>query len=93
MTEQQPYTVIDSPAGFELRRYPEHLVAEVTVSSSFEDAGNRAFRYLFNYISGGQLSPAEGGDDGTCRPIGPGCQDRHHLARSSARLRRVSLRP
>lgn len=56
MTEQQPYTVIDSRGGFELRRYPEHLVAEVTVSASFEDAGSRAFRYLFGYISGRNLA-------------------------------------
>ncbi len=52
MTEQQPYTVLETRPGFELRTYPEHLVAEVTVSASFEDAGSRAFRYLFNYISG-----------------------------------------
>lgn len=56
MTEQQPYTVIDARGGFELRRYPQHLVAEVTVSASFEDAGNRAFRSLFGYISGRNLA-------------------------------------
>lgn len=56
MTEQQPYTVIDARGGFELRRYPQHLVAEVTVSASFEDAGNRAFRSLFGYISGQNLA-------------------------------------
>jgi len=52
MTEQQPYTVVGNSDGFELRRYPEHLVAEVITTGSFEDAGNRAFRYLFAYISG-----------------------------------------
>jgi hypothetical protein len=51
MTEQQPYTVVQRNGSFELRRYPEHLVAEVTVTAGFEDAGNRAFRHLFGYIS------------------------------------------
>ncbi|MDY7541315.1 MULTISPECIES: heme-binding protein [unclassified Cryobacterium] len=52
MTEQQPYAVVGDYDGFELRSYPEHLVAEVTTTGPFEDAGNRAFRYLFAYISG-----------------------------------------
>ncbi|TFC20360.1 SOUL family heme-binding protein [Cryobacterium glucosi] len=52
MTEQQPYAVVGNNDGFELRRYPEHLVAEVITTGPFEDAGNRAFRYLFAYISG-----------------------------------------
>ena len=41
---------------FELRRYPAHLLAEVTTDGPFEDAGNRAFRYLFAYISGANQS-------------------------------------
>lgn len=52
MTEQQPYNVVQSYDDFELRRYPEHMVAEAVVDGPFEDAGNRAFRYLFAYISG-----------------------------------------
>ncbi|ARC56658.1 hypothetical protein AS850_06170 [Frondihabitans sp. 762G35] len=52
MTEQQPYTVVREEPSFEVRRYPEHVVAEVTVSADFDDAGNRAFRFLFGYISG-----------------------------------------
>ncbi|WP_306816797.1 MULTISPECIES: SOUL family heme-binding protein [Microbacterium] len=52
MTEQQPYDVVRAFDGFELRRYPQHAVAEVMVDGRFEDAGNRAFRYLFSYISG-----------------------------------------
>ncbi|MET3768353.1 hypothetical protein ABIB15_001033 [Marisediminicola sp. UYEF4] len=52
MTEQQPYLVLRTEPGFELRRYPAHMVAEVTVSAGFDDAGNRAFRYLFGYITG-----------------------------------------
>lgn len=52
MTEQQPYDVLRSCPGFELRRYPAHLVAEVEVDSSFTDAGNRAFGVLAAFISG-----------------------------------------
>ncbi|MBG6212891.1 MAG: heme-binding protein [Cryobacterium sp.] len=56
MTEQQPYHVVHSYDDFELRRYPEHLLAEVTTDGPFEDAGNRAFRYLFSYITGANQS-------------------------------------
>lgn len=58
MTEQQPYDVVRGFDEFELRRYPEHAVAEVVVDGRFEEAGNRAFRYLFSYISG-ENEPAE----------------------------------
>lgn len=52
MTEQQPFEVMRRYPGFELRRYPAHLVAEVTVRSTFDNAGNTAFRLLFGYITG-----------------------------------------
>lgn len=52
MTEQQPYEVLEQGDGFELRHYPAHVVAEVEVDGSFEEAGNRAFRSLFRYITG-----------------------------------------
>ena len=52
MTEQQPFEVMRRYPTFELRRYPAHLVAEVTVRSSFDSAGNIAFRSLFGYITG-----------------------------------------
>ncbi|MFJ6652908.1 SOUL family heme-binding protein [Microbacterium sp. NPDC091313] len=53
MTEQQPYDVVRQEDGWELRRYPAHVVAETTVSdATFEKAGNRAFRALAGYISG-----------------------------------------
>ncbi|MDP9988862.1 hypothetical protein J2S98_004051 [Arthrobacter oryzae] len=52
MTEQQPYELVRRYPHFELRRYPDYAVAEVTVTASFDRAGNAAFRYLFNYISG-----------------------------------------
>ncbi len=52
MTEQQPYDVIERHDGFEVRRYPEHVVAEVRIRASFEAAGNQAFRALFGYLTG-----------------------------------------
>ncbi|GAA1679911.1 heme-binding protein [Microbacterium lacus] len=53
MTEQQPYEVIREESGWELRRYPAHVVAETAVHGvAFEDAGNRAFGLLVGYING-----------------------------------------
>ena len=52
MTEQQRYDVLTRFPGFELRRYPAHLVAEVELDSSFTDAGNEAFGVLVAFISG-----------------------------------------
>ncbi|MFP5312162.1 MAG: SOUL family heme-binding protein [Actinomycetes bacterium] len=52
MTEQQPYELVRRYPHFELRRYPDYVVAEVTVMADFDRAGNAAFRHLFNYISG-----------------------------------------
>jgi SOUL heme-binding protein len=56
VTEQQAYEVLEQGDGFELRHYPPHLVAEVATDGSFEDAGNRAFRSLFRYITGNNRS-------------------------------------
>jgi SOUL heme-binding protein len=53
MTEQQPYEVVDRRSGFEVRRYPAHLVAEIEVDGTFEKAANRAFRPLAGFINGG----------------------------------------
>ncbi|MDO5735883.1 MAG: heme-binding protein [Propionibacteriaceae bacterium] len=52
MTEEQKYDVVHEYDGWELRRYPEHLVAEVTVHGSFDEAVNRAFRTLAAFIFG-----------------------------------------
>ncbi len=52
MTEEQPYDVVQEHPGFELRRYPGHVVAETRVTGSFESAGNTSFRRLVGYIGG-----------------------------------------
>ena len=56
MTGQQPYDVAERRDGFELRRYPAHLVAEIEVAGSFDEAPNRAFRPLAGYINGANRS-------------------------------------
>ncbi|MFJ6195412.1 SOUL family heme-binding protein [Micromonospora sp. NPDC092111] len=56
MTEQQPYRVLGQHPGFELRRYPAHLVAEMRVGGTFSTAGNEAFRPLAAYLSGANRS-------------------------------------
>jgi hypothetical protein len=56
MTEQQPYDVLARYPGFELRRYPAHVVAEVEVEGSFENAGISGFRPLVGYISRGGVA-------------------------------------
>ena len=52
MTEQQPYDVIKEYDEFEVRRYPDHLVAEIEVGGPFELAGSVAFPRLARYIGG-----------------------------------------
>ena len=52
MNEQQAYEVLEEHADFELRRYPDHLVAETEVGGRFERAGNMAFPRLARYIGG-----------------------------------------
>ena len=75
MTEQQPYEVLAVLPGFELRNYPAHLVAQVTVHSSLEAAGSTAFRYLFGYISGqntaGGTGPPQDGAGDPGSPLAP----------------------
>ena len=52
MTEHQAYEVLQRHPVFELRRYPDHLVAEIEVGGAFELAGNVAFPRLARYIGG-----------------------------------------
>ena len=51
--EEPAYQVIEQDGEFELREYAAYLVAETRVEASFTEAGNVAFRRLFDYISGG----------------------------------------
>lgn len=50
--EEAPYEIVKRVGPFELRDYSPHILAETLVSGSLEEAGKRAFRPLFDYISG-----------------------------------------
>lgn len=50
--EKAKYEVIEKEGKFEVRQYQPQIVAETIVESDFDEAGNIAFRRLFNYISG-----------------------------------------
>ena len=50
--EKAKYEVIDKEGKFEVRQYKPQIVAETVVDADFDEAGNMAFRRLFNYISG-----------------------------------------
>ncbi|WP_371408411.1 heme-binding protein [Micromonospora zamorensis] len=73
MTEQQPYRVVSRHPGFELRRYPAHLVAEMQIQASFTRAPIEAFRPLAAYLAGanrarhpiGSNTPATSASDGS----------------------------
>jgi hypothetical protein len=53
-TEQQPYTVLKTMDKFEIRHYPEAIVASLnTGSSAYRSEANGGFRVLASYIFGG----------------------------------------
>ena len=50
--EEVKYKLISQTENFELRDYPPHIIAETEVGGTLEDAGGKAFKRLFDYISG-----------------------------------------
>jgi hypothetical protein len=54
--ESLGYQTLEEIDGIEIRQYDEHLLASVTVRGEFNKVGNRAFRPLFNFISGDNSS-------------------------------------
>jgi effector-binding domain-containing protein len=50
--EKAKYTVLEKERSFEIRQYEPCIIAETIVKSNFDEAGNIAFRRLYNYISG-----------------------------------------
>lgn len=50
--EKLGYAIIADQDAFEVRQYDAHILATVTVAAEFNEAGNRAFRDLFNFIDG-----------------------------------------
>jgi effector-binding domain-containing protein len=54
--EEAKYEVVSKANNFEIRDYAPHIVAETVVDGTLEDAGNKAFQRLFDYISGKNVS-------------------------------------
>jgi hypothetical protein len=50
--EEPSFSVESKTDQYEIRRYQPTLVAETKIESEFEEAGNRAFRILADYIFG-----------------------------------------
>ncbi|MEI7498129.1 MAG: heme-binding protein [Candidatus Falkowbacteria bacterium] len=50
--EQTDYTVVKKTKNYEVRRYPEHLVAQTTVPGLYQVALNKGFRIIAGYIFG-----------------------------------------
>jgi hypothetical protein len=54
--EEAPYNVVKKENKFEIRDYAPHILAETVVEGDLEEAGSKAFRGLFRYISGDNRS-------------------------------------
>ncbi len=54
--EEISYTVIEKDGDIEIRHYDETVMAEVMVEGDRDEAINRAFRTLFNYIDGNNIA-------------------------------------
>jgi effector-binding domain-containing protein len=50
--EEAVYKVLEKENKFEIRDYAAHILAETVVEGDLEEAGNKAFKRLFKYISG-----------------------------------------
>lgn len=51
--EQAEYSVIKKENGYEIRNYPTHIVAQTTVSGSYQESMNTGFSIVAGYIFGG----------------------------------------
>jgi effector-binding domain-containing protein len=51
--ENTEYSVVEKKAGYEIRLYPAHIVAQTTVKGSYGEALNEGFRIVAGYIFGG----------------------------------------
>ncbi len=50
--EQAQYTVEKKANGYEIRKYPSHIVAQTTVDGSYDQAVRNGFSIVANYIFG-----------------------------------------
>ncbi len=51
--EQARYTILKKADGYEVREYAPHIVAQTTVSGSYQESLNQGFRIIAGYIFGG----------------------------------------
>lgn len=56
--EQTSYLVIKKETDYEIRSYPAHLVAQTTVTGSYDQALSQGFRIVAGYIFGGNTKKA-----------------------------------
>lgn len=57
------YEVLKEDGAYETRQYEKHILAEVEVTGTAKEAGNKAFRLLFKYISGANELKESVGDN------------------------------
>lgn len=57
--EEPKYTVESKNSTYEIRNYNSTLVAETVIEETFEEAGNKAFRVLADYIFGNNKAKAK----------------------------------
>ena len=53
--EQAGYSISKKSDGYEIREYPSHIVAQTTVSGTYDKALNDGFRIIAGYIFGGNV--------------------------------------
>lgn len=53
--ENAKYSVIERKKGYEIRLYPEHIVAQTVVTGSYEESINKGFGIIARYIFGGNV--------------------------------------
>jgi len=56
--ESPAYEVIEERDLYEIRRYAPHIVAEVSVPGPYDEAMNRGFRKLADFIFGNNTAPS-----------------------------------
>jgi len=66
-TEQPSYKVLVKEAEFEVREYQSMVVAETVVTGSLDEASNKGFRVIADYIFGGNV--VKGGGQKTSEKI------------------------
>ena len=57
--EEPAYQIVTKNENYEIREYKETLIAETEVESDFDEAGNKAFRVLADFIFGNNISKTE----------------------------------